>query len=248
MPVDRTHPAFPQPSNPNIRVWRYMNFAKYISFLQSSSLYFPQLKILAKNDPFEGTTTKKEFDKVKNGDSIAIHSQKYRRIGRSTKYVNCWHMSEEESQAMWQLYSSSYNEAVCIQTTYQKLGDSLTEIPEIESNHYFMGTVNYINHHVDVMPPNNGLYPVMHKFKSFEHEREVRLVIWKRNPGTSNPELLNTYPPGLEVPIDINSSIENIFVSPVAGNWFFEAVKNVTQKYGIRTPISKSTLALLPYE
>jgi thioredoxin-related protein len=71
-------------------------------------------------------------------------------------------MNESESYAMWQLYSSAYSEAVCIQTTYQKLGDALPDIPGICDNHCFMGVVNYIDHHNDEMPPNNGLYPVMH--------------------------------------------------------------------------------------
>jgi hypothetical protein len=247
MSIDREHPAFAQPSDPNVRVWRYMNFAKYVSLLQKSSLYFPQLKILAKTDPYEGTTTKKEFDKIENGDTTAIHSQKYRRIGLSTTYVNCWHMSEAESQAMWKLYSSSYDEAVCIQTTYQKLVDALPDIPEVASNHYFIGVVQYINHHVDEMPPNNGFYPVMHKLKSFEHEREVRIVYWKRDPGTEKPDLLDAYPPGIQVPININSAIESIIVSPIAATWFFDLVKNVTEKYGVELTVSQSSLALLPY-
>lgn len=247
MTVDIEHPAFAQPTDSNVRVWRYMNFAKYVSLLQKSSLYFPQMKILAKSDPYEGTTTKKEFSKIEGGDKIAINSQKYRLIGLSTIYVNCWHMGETESQAMWKLYSSSYDEAVCIQTTYQKLADALPDLPEIASNHYFIGVVQYINHHIDEMPPNNGFYPVMHKLKSFEHEREVRIVYWKRDPGTEDPDLLDTYPSGLQVPIDINSIIENIFVSPIAAAWFLDVVRSVTEKYGVDLTVSQSSLALLPY-
>lgn len=247
MTVDIVHPAFAQPTDSNVRVWRYMNFAKYVSFLQKSSLYFPQMKILAKTDPYEGTTTKKEFSKIEDGDKIAIHSQKQRLIGLSTFYVNCWHMGETESQAMWKLYSSSFDEAVCIQTAYQKLANALTDIPEVANNHYFIGVVQYINHHIDEMPPNNIAYPVMHKLKSFEHEREVRIVYWKRDPGTENPDLLDTYPSGLQVPIDINSAIENIFVSPIAATWFLDVVRSVTEKYGVNLTVSQSSLALLPY-
>lgn len=247
MPVNIEHPAFVQPNDSNIRVWRYMNFAKYVSFLQKSSLYFPQMKILAKTDPYEGTTTKKEFGKIEDGDTIAIHSQKQRFIGLSTFYVNCWYMGEIESQAMWKLYSSSYDEAVCIQTTYQKLADALPDIPEVANNHYFIGVVQYINHHKDEMPSNNIAYPVMHKLKSFEHEREVRIIYWKRNLGTENPDLLDTYPHGLQVPIDINTAIENIFVSPIAATWFLDVVRSVTEKYGVDLIPSQSSLALLPY-
>lgn len=247
MTANIEHPAFAQPTDSNVRVWRYMNFAKYVSFLQKSSLYFPQMKILAKTDPYEGTTTKREFIKIEGGDPIAIHSQKSRLIGLSTNYVNCWHMGENESQAMWKLYSSSYDEAVCIQTTYQKLANALPDIPDIANNHYFIGVVQYIDHHIDEMPPNNVFYPVMHKLKSFEHEREVRIVYWKRNPGTENPDILDTYPPGLQVPIDINLAIESIIVSPIASTWFLDVVKSVTEKYGVNLIVSQSSLTLLPY-
>jgi hypothetical protein len=58
MTIDRSYSAFSQPSDPNVSVWRYMNFAKYVSFLQKKSLYFPQLKVLSQTDPYEGSTTK----------------------------------------------------------------------------------------------------------------------------------------------------------------------------------------------
>jgi hypothetical protein len=162
------------------------------------------------------------YRKIEAGDPIAIHFNSQRLIGLSTFYVNCWHMNETESQAMWKLYSSSFDEAVCIQTTYQKIADALPNISEANGNGYFMGVVKYINHHIDEMPENNIIYPVMHKLKSFEHEREVRIVYWKRDPGTSDPELLEHYPMGISVPIDINFAIENILVSPEAGNWFLD--------------------------
>lgn len=247
MPVDREHPAFEQPSDPNVRVWRYMNFAKYVSFLQTQSLYLPQVKVLAQADPYEGTTTKKEFRKVESGDQIALHSQKSRLLGLSTNYVNCWHLNESESHAMWQLYSSSYSEAVCIQTTYQKLGDALPDVSGVESSHYFIGKVKYINHHIDDMPPNNVFYPVMHKLKSFQHEREIRIVYWRRNPGTGNPNMLDGYPTGILVPLNVNKTIENIIISPTAANWFSETVKNVTRKYGIDIPILQSSLVRMSY-
>ena len=247
MPVDTEHPAFEQPSNINVRVWRYTSFVKYVSFLQTSSLYLSQVKILAKNDPYEGTTTKNEFTKIELGDKIAIHSQKFRKVGLSTNYVSCWHMNEHESQAMWRLYSSHLSEAVCIQTTYKKLSDALPDIPGIDSEHYFIGKVKYIDHHVDDMPPDNNFYPIMHKLNSFEHEREIRVVYWKRDPGTSNQETLDNYPAGIEVPIDIENTIEKIIISPTAPTWFSTTVEQVTRKYGITIPLHKSALANLPY-
>ena len=39
--------------------------------------------------------------------------------------INCWHMNDFESEAMWKLYLKS-NEGIAIQSTYQRLIDSLS--------------------------------------------------------------------------------------------------------------------------
>ena len=39
---------------------------------------------------------------------------------RDCTAVNCWHINEHESAAMWDLYLKS-NEGIAIQSTYQKL-------------------------------------------------------------------------------------------------------------------------------
>ncbi len=33
MPANTDHSVFKQPSNPDIKLWRYMDFAKYVSLL-----------------------------------------------------------------------------------------------------------------------------------------------------------------------------------------------------------------------
>lgn len=44
-------------------------------------------------------------------------------------YISCWHMNEYESAAMWKLYAKS-SDAIAIQTTFQKLCESIgDEVP-----------------------------------------------------------------------------------------------------------------------
>src|SRR5215211_6876300 len=43
------------PSNPHIKIWRYMDFAKYMSLLDTGALFFPRSDTL--EDPHEGTVT-----------------------------------------------------------------------------------------------------------------------------------------------------------------------------------------------
>jgi len=47
------HPVFVQPDDPNVKVWRYMDFTKLVSLLDSRTLYFTRPDKF--DDPFEGS-------------------------------------------------------------------------------------------------------------------------------------------------------------------------------------------------
>jgi len=87
----------------------------------------------------------------------------------------------------------------------------------------------------------------MHKRSSFDHEKEVRAVVWYRDPGTENPNLLESYPPGIPVKLNLNKLIDRVIISPTAAKWFVETVKAVTKKYDFLFPVTPSNLSLSPY-
>jgi hypothetical protein len=41
-------------------------------------------------------------------------------------YLNCWHLNDYESAAMWDIYQRN-NDAIAIQSTYTKLCNSLIQ-------------------------------------------------------------------------------------------------------------------------
>jgi hypothetical protein len=49
------HPSFVAPSNPDVKIWRYTNFAKFTSLLLSMSLFFSRASLLG--DPCKGSST-----------------------------------------------------------------------------------------------------------------------------------------------------------------------------------------------
>jgi len=53
------HPDFEQPDDLDVKIWRYMDFSKYVRLLSTKSLFFPSAKTLADPliDPFEGALT-----------------------------------------------------------------------------------------------------------------------------------------------------------------------------------------------
>jgi hypothetical protein len=47
------HPILLQPDQPSVKVWRYMDFTKLVSLIDSRRLFFPRTDQLG--DPFEGS-------------------------------------------------------------------------------------------------------------------------------------------------------------------------------------------------
>jgi hypothetical protein len=121
------HPEFTQPSNEQVKVWRYMDFTKFVSLLDSQQLYFTRVDKF--DDPFEGSLPKinvaarQHFPDgitpevrealIKVMANTGEINQKWPRFHA----INCWHMNEHESAAMWKLYLKS-NEGISIQSTY----------------------------------------------------------------------------------------------------------------------------------
>jgi hypothetical protein len=147
MPANTDHSVFQQPSNPNVKIWRYMDFAKYVALLEDGALWFSRADKLGESfgdrlgDPFEGTLShatlealRRNYSGIENeGRELSSEEDvaeqvdlalRTSRLMRQWTYVNSWHMNERESAAMWRLYARS-NEAVAIQSTYSKLRDCL---------------------------------------------------------------------------------------------------------------------------
>src|SRR5262245_61926723 len=204
------HPAFSQPSDNSISVWRYMDLSKFIWMIQRNALYFRRSDLMG--DPFEGHYTKaiadQEEEYIRTLESnTAVMSVPYaidtaREVFRANTinlpkqlkekyFVNCWHMNEEESAAMWKLYTSQ-NESICIRSKYKTLGGLLPE----ES---LFGIVQYIDYRKDRFDTNDLWNYIIHKRKSFEHEREIRAAIFYNE--TCPFESVGGR--GLVVPIDI---------------------------------------------
>lgn len=260
------HTCFNQPVDDKVSIWRYMDFAKYVALLQQKSLFLSRVDLLG--DVFEGTVTpatvqlrKELFDS--DNESLLNGFSSSRKRFRECVYVNCWHLSNHESLAMWRLYAKS-NEAVCVQTTYDRLRELLPENSGdswgdyegaqlvVNQPNVYLGLIEYIDSEIGVIPQDNAYRPYMHKFKSFEHEREVR-VLTKHPlasvytspsafPEMQQPEL----PSGVSIPVDLDRLISSVRVSPATPSWFKDIVVDVSRKFGFNFDISNSILDRLP--
>ncbi|GAH33893.1 unnamed protein product, partial [marine sediment metagenome] len=56
--VYQEHPLFESPEDENQEIWRFMDFAKFVSIIDKKSLFFPNSDELP--DAWEGTYTKRD--------------------------------------------------------------------------------------------------------------------------------------------------------------------------------------------
>lgn len=230
------HPLFAQPEDPSARIWRYMDFTKFVSLIDSKCLFFTRADKF--DDPFEGslpvpnvTSRAAVLETIPEPTRSMVKESMTRDWEFNKNWprynaINCWHMNDHESAAMWKLYLKS-NEGISIQSRYNKLCESI-----IYDEPFYVGMVRYIDYEKDSIPANNVLAPFLYKRKSFEHEREVRVLIAKW-PLTERgidwkSETMNV---GLTVRVDLSCLIERIYVAPGAPKWFADLTAAVISKY-----------------
>jgi hypothetical protein len=219
-----------------------MDFTQFVSMLEEHGLLFTRLDLLL--DKFEGTISQPLWDYLDRHSDVEQHAG-LARLTKGWSFVNCWHMNECESAAMWKVYSTS-KEAVCVQTTYLRLREALAE-------DVYIGKVSYISYERDKIPPGNTFWPLVHKRTSFEYERELRAV-WSdlANVSSAGPAVasgLEYRPAPQEVVwkrVDLAQLVETVYVSPTCGRWFPALVERVLKRYGLRLPLRRSDLDAEP--
>ncbi|MGI9249739.1 MAG: hypothetical protein ACR2PR_00845 [Pseudohongiellaceae bacterium] len=239
------HPTFIQPKDENIKVWRYIDFTKLVSLMDSCTLYFTRADKFG--DPFEGSWPKLNIlaRKIVPKDIPPEASEGYLKsmqtLGSATRHfpkykaINCWHMNEHESAAMWKLYVKS-DEAIAIQSTYSKLKKSL-----IDDEAVLLGVIKYIDYDQEIIVgTGNVLDPFVHKRKSFSYEQEVRALVMKWPTKNLGEETIKH---GLQIKVDIETLVERIYVAPNASPWFADLVSSVVTKYGYSFEVMHSKLS-----
>lgn len=241
------------------KIWRYMDFTKFISMLDTGALFFTRADSFG--DRFEGTwprpsadaliTSLKEMQEkgleICGGETGAL--QDWKRVSMAMRKliaINCWHLSEHESEAMWKLYLKS-NEGIAVQSTVKRLIDSLDADPRLIIH---VGMVNYIDYLRDPIPSDNYLNPFLHKRKSFEHERELRALAAnsKISEGDTFPGLTaeNFVKEGVLVSANLDCLIESVYVAPTSPPWITHLVSRVVSRYGLKKEVFRSSLEADP--
>ena len=224
-------------NNPNIKlpqdsdtiVWKYLDLSKFLDLLLSQKLFMSRSDKF--EDQYEGTFSEPTFEEIKKLSINNPDFLNYYKTHREKVAVSSWHINEYESFAMWQIFTQN-SEGLAIQSTVKRLQDAL--IPEKNYKQY-IGEVNYIDYKKEYIPFDDLFFPFLFKRKSFQYEREVRII----TDVTDNNIKLND---GLKINVDINQLIEKIYIHPKSENWYKNLVIQLVKQLGFDFEIEKSDL------
>lgn len=210
-------------------VWKYLDLSKFLDLLLSRKLFMSRSDKF--EDQYEGTFSEPTFEEIKKLSENNPEFLDYYKSHREKVVVSSWHINEYESFAMWQIFTQN-NEGLAIQSTIGRLQKALK--PEINYSQ-FIGEVNYIDYKKEYIPFDDMFFPFMFKRKSFQYEREIRII----SDLSENNIKIND---GIKIDVDINQLIEKIYIHPKSENWYKKLVIELVSKLDYNIEIEKSDL------
>jgi hypothetical protein len=239
------------------KLWRYMDLSEFIYLLSESRLYFSELRQFP--DKCEGAFPNAINEPMKEHPGVlwakqhTNENQALEMVRTDFKQkqhcygVNCWHLNDVESVAMWKLYTSGID-GVAIQTTVGRLKASLA----LEPRDLFIAKVRYIDHEAEqVSEPMeaDALTPLIIKRRSYRHEREVRIILDR--PPANDPYVeygmrLGIGHLGETLQVDITKLIEKIVVAEKFPPWAISSLQEFLDAKDIQVKIEGSDLLNTP--
>ena len=270
------------PANQNAILWRYMDVAGFLSLLQREQLFFASLVSLP--DPMEGESgsyalirswaedvdrareercrqkgVRRDPTEMQTRDELMAslkHLHDAEQDDCASRGVNCWHLNQSESAAMWQLYGEK--RGIAVRTTYSRLRRSFAP----ESRDVLLGQVRYIaaaafdgrlyersrrrtrsrtgrsESSADIGAALRTAFKLkltpFFKRDCFEHEREFRAMVDLYGSEVGQ---------GTHVRVDLPLLLETVLVSPFAPAWIEGVIETELRHYGLdKVPVVRSRL------
>lgn len=236
------------------KVWRYIGLAKFLSMLDTSSLWFARIGTF--EDAYEGTLSIPAFEafQAKSGEERQLDPQSSSDLSRAIfsalshssrlgSFVNCWHLNEGESAALWKIYSG---ESLAIRSDVGRLKRCFRaeRVRQIQ-----LGQVRYVEDpEMEITDEGNMTKALLTKRSIFDYERELRAFTFDYPP-IETPDDFDglVLPAGLPVAVDLDILIERVYVSPNQTGWFKSLIESTLAKYGYRKkPVEWSQMGRKP--
>lgn len=237
---------FTKPQKTNRKIWRYMDFEKFMSFIETQSLHFTSLNEMAtKFDKYEGHYP---YPQVPMKDTSGVMRYLPKEafgnfdITKSGGCVNCWHLNEDESYAMWKTYSN-LGKGIAIQSTIENLWDSFNKC----RYDIYIGEVEYVD--FDELSRTKEEWQRFHpkhlylyKRRCFKFENELRAVVELVSVEDGHIIPWNSNVGGIDVQIDLNKLVEKIWVSPSSSERYEQLIEKILLRYKIDKPVEQSSI------
>lgn len=121
---------------------------------------------------------------------------------------------------------------MAVQSTIGRIQDALRLDLHFEQQ---IGKVNYIDYKTEHIPFDDTFFPFLYKRKSFQYEREIRIIT-----DTSKYDLaIND---GLKINVDVQQLIEKIYIHPKSENWYKKLVFELMHRLEMDFDIGVSDL------
>jgi hypothetical protein len=224
-----------RPPGPKTLLWRHVRLSQLLAVLETNSLWFSAVSEL--EDKFEGSYTLRDLRRQQQLALRTSHkrgvppevvddfaSRTARRV-RAGVFLNCWYSGIDESAALWQ-WASRQADFVAIQTTYGQLQSAI-------ASSVYAAKVRYIDYERQRIPPGSVLNPYFCKRRIFQHENEVRMLLY-RPPAVTSP------PVGIAVGANGKRFIRQVMLAPYSPRWVRDTVASVVRRYGLKCPVVPS--------
>lgn len=256
------------PIENNSVLWRYMDIEKFQSLIETKCLFFCRDdKFL---DPFEGSLPKKEVEYRIEGSRIrAIQFNKEFDLERAKKnsnlisdlqrklrmamVVNCWHINNNESDAMWSKYLGD-KIGIAIQSNPKRIENALKNTAE----QIYASKIRYIDYDKEVfyhkidypVRSANILRPFIHKRIEFQHENEFRLfheiqeVVSSRGESYWEKQEIEN---GKFINVDVSLLIEKVIFPPKLDKKDKNNIIDLSEKFGFKFEFRNSAMSNNPF-
>ena len=163
--------------------------------------------------------------------------------------MNCWHINENQSDAMWKIFLDTKN-GIAIKSTVGNIIESLRESEDnINISKVYYRDFNKVTFQELMLEKKNkmsigrSINQFNYKRTSFEHEKELRLF----HVDLPIPHVIKNGIPReplthKHIDIDISELINEIVIAPFADDWFKTMVESLTKKLNLNFKTTKSEL------
>ena len=138
---------------------------------------------------------------------------------------------------MWKIYSKG-NYGIALQTTYEKLKRCF----EATDKPIHIGTLIYYDEKCDPVPiENDSFVPFLRKRRIYEYENEVRCCYaLSQEEGKEFEWQQQDIYNGVFIPVDLDTMIERIYISPYSPKWLRDIVEGINEKFNLKKEIVHS--------